>query len=62
MMEELFDKSDRYLDSIKRHFDQQENKLDDFMEMVDQRVASVEQNARQPRFAMEPDGQHGGRR
>ena len=29
MMEERFDKLDRYLDSMKRHFDQQEKKLDD---------------------------------
>ena len=56
MMEELFEKSGRYLDSIKRHFDQQEKKLDEFMEMVDQRVASLEQDARQPRLALAEDG------
>ena len=56
MTEELFGKSDRYLDSIKRHFDQQEKKLDEFMEMVDQRVASLEQDAQQLRLAMEKAG------
>ena len=35
IMEDLFDKSGRYLDSIKSHFDQQEKKLDGFMEKVD---------------------------
>ena len=56
MMEELFDKSDRYLDSIKINFDQQEKKLYGFMEIMDQHVASLEQDARQPRLAMEADG------
>ena len=56
MMEELFDKSDRYLDSIKRHFDQQEKKLDELMEMVDKRAASLKQDTRQPGLAMEADG------
>ena len=55
-MEEFFDRSDRYLDSINRHFDQQEKKLGEFMEMMGQRVASLEQDARQPRLAMEADG------
>ena len=40
----------------KRNFDQQENNLFAFMEMVDQRVASLEQDAQQPRLAMEADG------
>ena len=56
MMEKLFDRSDRYLDSIKRHFDQHEKMLDEFMEMVDQRVASLEQDAQQPRLTTEADG------
>ena len=56
MMEELFNKLHRYLDSIKRYFDQQEKKLDGFMEMVDQRVANLEQDTRQPRLVMEEDG------
>ena len=56
MMEELFDKSGRYLDSVKRHFDQQEKKLDESMEMVDDHVASLEQDTRQRRLSMEADG------
>ena len=45
-MEERFDKLHRYLDIIKSHFDQQEKKLVELMEIVDQRVASLEQDAR----------------
>ena len=56
MMEDFFDKSGRYLDSVKRHFDQQEKKLDESMEMVDDHVASLEQDARQRRLSMEADG------
>ena len=46
MFEQRFDQSDRYWYSIKIYFDQQEKKLDDSMEMVDQRIATLEQDAR----------------
>ncbi|CAN0376329.1 unnamed protein product [Ascophyllum nodosum] len=55
-----FDQSDRYWDSIKSHFDQLENKSDDLvdeMTVTRQRLAGLEQEARQPRLAMEADGQ-----
>ena len=55
-----FDQSDRYLDRMKSHFDQQEDtKLDEFMEMTRgtrQRFASLEQDTREPRLVMEADG------
>ena len=44
---------------IDSRFDQQENKLDGIMKMTrgtSQRVSSLEQDARQPRLAMEADG------
>ena len=44
MIEELFDKSDRRLE-----------RLSDEMRMMDRRLASLEQDARQPRLAMEAD-------
>ena len=34
MIKERFDQSDRYLDKMKSHFDHQEKKLDEFMEMT----------------------------
>ena len=46
MFEQRFDQSDRYWYSIKIYFDQQEKKLDGSMEMVDQRIATLEQDAR----------------
>ena len=58
MIEERFDQSDRYLNRMKNHFDQQEKKLHELMEMTrgaNQRVASLEQDARQPRLAIEVD-------
>ena len=60
VMKERFDQSDKYWDSVKSHFHQQERKLDELMEMTrraNQHVASLEQDARQPRLAMEADGQ-----
>ena len=45
---------------MKSHFDPQEKKLDKLMGMTkgtNQRVASLEQDTRQPRLAMEADGQ-----
>ena len=59
MTKERFDQLDRYLDRMKSHFGQQEKKLDELMEMTrgtNQRVASLEQDARQLRLAMETDG------
>ena len=59
MIKERFDQSYRYLDRMKSHFDQQDTKLDKLSENLkrtNQRVASLEQDARQPRFAMEVDG------
>ena len=44
MIEELFDKSDRKLDELTEN-----------LRATDQRVASFEQDARQPRLAMEAD-------
>ena len=38
---------------MKTHF---EKKLDELMEMTDQRLASLEQDAQQPRLTMEADG------
>ena len=46
VMEELFDRSDRKLDELAEE-----------MRVIDQRVASLEQDARQPRLAMVADGQ-----
>ena len=60
MMKEQFDQSDRYWDSIESHYDQQDKKLEEFMEMArgtSKRLAGLEQNARQPRLAMEADVQ-----
>ena len=45
MIEELFDKSDRKLDELA-----------DEMRATKQRLAGLEQDARQPRLAMEADG------
>ena len=45
---------------MKSHFDQQEKKLDELMEMMrrlEQYLAGLEQDARQPRLAMVADGQ-----
>ena len=44
---ERLDQSDRYRDGMKSHFDQQEKKLKELMEMTrgtNQRVASLEQS------------------
>ena len=49
---------DRYLDRIKGHFDQQDGKMDERMDMTRgtrQRSAGLEQEARQPRLATEAD-------
>ena len=46
MTEELFNKSDRKLDGLTEN-----------LRATDQRVASLEQDARQPRLAMEADVQ-----
>ena len=60
MYQERLDQLDRYWDRMKSHFDQQEKNMDKLIEMTrgtNQRVASPEQDARQPRPAMEADGQ-----
>ena len=57
MMKERFDQSNRYWERIKSHFDQQK-KLDELMEMTRgtrQRLAGLEQYARQRRLTMEAD-------
>ena len=54
----LFEESfDRQLKITKSRFDQHEKKLNEFMEMrvTEKRSASLEQDARQPRLAMEAD-------
>ena len=55
----LFEESfDRQLKIMKSRFDQQEKKLNEFMEEIrttEQRSASLEQGARQPRLAMGAD-------
>ena len=48
MIEELFDKPDRKLDELTEN-----------LKSVNQRVASLEQDARQPRLAMKADVQAG---
>ena len=58
MINEQFDQSDRYLHRMKSHFDQQDTKLDELTENLkraNQRVASLEQDARQPHLAMQAD-------
>ena len=58
MIKERFDQSDRYLGRMKSHFDQQDTKLDELMEVTRgtrHRLASLEQDARQPRLVMEAD-------
>ena len=60
MFKERFDQSDRYWYSMKNHFDQLENKLNDMVEMTrgtSQRLTNLEHDARQPRLSMEADGQ-----
>ena len=60
MFKERFDQSDRYCYSMRSQFDQQVKKLDELMEMTrgtSERLASLEHDARQPRLAMEADGQ-----
>ena len=52
------DQSDRYLDRMKSHLEEQDTKLDEFTEITrgtKQRLESLEQDARQPRLAMEAD-------
>ena len=60
MFKERFDQSDRYWCRMRIHFDQLET-LDEIVEMTetDQRLASLEHDARQPRLAKEADGQAG---
>ena len=51
---------DRQLKLMKSRFDQQERELDEFMEMMretKQRLAGLEQDTQQPRFAIEADVQ-----
>ena len=58
LLKERFNQSDRYLDRVKSHFDQQDTKLNELSENLkraNQRVASLEQDARQPRLAMGAD-------
>ena len=66
MMKEAFDRWDRKLDEIS-------DKMEEYREertSIDQRLTRLEHGARQPRLAMEADGQadtkesraHGGRR
>ena len=60
MVKKRFDQSDRYWHRMKSHFDQQVKKLHELMEMMrgtSQRLAGLEQDARQPRLAMETDVQ-----
>ena len=50
---------DRQLKLMKSRFDQQEKTLDELMEMTrgnNQRLAGLEQDARQPRLTMQADG------
>ena len=59
VMKKWSDQSDKYWDSMKSHFDQQEQKLDELGEMTrgtSQRLVGLEEDARQPRFAIKPDG------
>ena len=59
-LEELFDRWDRKLEEL---FDRWDRKLEELfdkaeeMRVMDQRVSSLEQDARQPRLAMVADGQ-----
>ena len=58
MIKERFDQSHRYLHRTKSHFDQQDTMLDELTENLkraNQRVVG-QQDARQPRPAMEADG------
>ena len=51
---------DRQLEIMKSRFGQQEKKLDEIVEEMketEHRLASLEHDARQPRLAMEADGQ-----
>ena len=58
IIEERFDKSGRYLDRMKSHFDQQDGKLEKLTKEIratDKRFAGLKQNVRQPRLATEAD-------
>ena len=60
MFKEQLDQSDRCLYSMRNQLDQQLKKLDELMEMTrgtSHRLASLEQDARQPRLDKEVDGQ-----
>ena len=57
MMEELFDRWGR---KLEEHFDRSDKKLDKMaeeMRVMNQRVSTLEQDARQPRLAIVADGQ-----
>ena len=58
LIKELSNRSDSNFDRMRSHFDQQDEKLDGCMEKArktKQRLASLEQNARQLRLATEAD-------
>ena len=60
IFKERFDQSDRYWYSMRSHSNQLEKKLDEMVDMTrgtNQRLASLEHDARQPRLVMEADGQ-----
>ena len=60
VMKERLDQSDRYWDSMKSHFSHLEKKLDEIvkeMREADERLAGLEQDARQPCLAMAADVQ-----
>ena len=60
MFKERFNRSDSYWYSMRSHLDQKVKKMDevsDEMGVMSQRVSSLKQDARQPRVAMEVDGQ-----
>ena len=59
MTKERFDQSDRHWDRMKSHFDKLERRLKTFvveMRAPEQRLVSLEQDARQPRLATEAGG------
>ena len=60
MFKERFDQSNKYWCSMRSHFDQQVKKVGELMEITrgtSQRLASLKHDTRQPRLAMEVDGQ-----
>ena len=59
MLKEQLDRSHRYWYSMRSQLDQQLKKMDqisDEMRVIDQRITRLEEDARQPRLAMEADG------